>query len=178
MPSLPLCCRPISLFMFALSLCCLLWARCCSRAASYVRHSSEKSGRRQRESFFTFATKLQSDASKRQAGSATMPSFRTRAVVCRAPLLTCKACLAGAFNGIFHENAEAERLSLEFIQDRMATDDPIRGYFIRTNDEKQLLQGFIWYEGYLIRSSNLSSSCNASSGIHRAQAIFHMHKQE
>ena len=96
----------------------------------------------------------------------------------RAPVLTCQACLAGVFNGIFHENAEAERLSLEFIQDRMATDDPIRGYFIRTNDEKQLLQGFIWYKGYLIRSSNLSSCCNASSGIQRAKAIFHMHKQE
>jgi len=36
-------------------------------------------------------------------------------------------------------------LSLDFIQDRMATDDPIRGYFIRTNDEDRYLQGFIWY---------------------------------
>ena len=52
---------------------------------------------------------------------------------------------SGAFHGIFHEHAEAERLSLDFIQDRMTTDDPIRGYFIRTNDEDRYLQGFIWY---------------------------------
>ena len=52
---------------------------------------------------------------------------------------------AGAFHGIFHEHAEAERLSLDFIQDRMATDDPIRGYLIRTNDDERYLQGFIWY---------------------------------
>ena len=59
--------------------------------------------------------------------------------------LICKLCVAGTFHGIFHEHAEAERLNLEFIQDRMATDDPIRGYLIRTNDNDRYLQGFVWY---------------------------------
>jgi len=51
----------------------------------------------------------------------------------------------GAFHGIHHEHAEAERISLSFLQDRLETDDPIRGFFIRTEDEQQRLQGFIWY---------------------------------
>ena len=34
---------------------------------------------------------------------------------------------------------------MEFIQERMETDDPMRGYLIRTNDDDRYLQGFIWY---------------------------------
>jgi hypothetical protein len=38
--------------------------------------------------------------------------------------------------GIHHDHAEAERMSLAFIQDRIDTDDPMRGYTVRTDDSQ------------------------------------------
>jgi hypothetical protein len=49
------------------------------------------------------------------------------------------------FKGIHHDHAELERLSYDFIAERAETDDPIRGYVIRTDDEMRRLQGFCWY---------------------------------
>ncbi len=45
-----------------------------------------------------------------------------------------RANKTGAFRGIHHDHAEAERMSLAFIQDRIDTDDPMRGYTVRTDD--------------------------------------------
>lgn len=45
-----------------------------------------------------------------------------------------RASKTGAFRGIHHDHAEAERMSLAFIQDRIDTDDPMRGYAVRTDD--------------------------------------------
>ena len=56
-----------------------------------------------------------------------------------------RANKTGAFRGIHHDHAEAERMSLAFIQDRIDTDDPIRGYTVRTCDRQRRLQGFIWF---------------------------------
>ena len=56
-----------------------------------------------------------------------------------------RAQKTGAFRGIHHDHAEAERMSLAFIQDRIDTDDPIRGYMIRSDDHRRRLQGFIWF---------------------------------
>lgn len=48
------------------------------------------------------------------------------------------------FRGIHHEHAELERLSYDFINERTETDDPIKGYVIRTDDTTRRLQGFCW----------------------------------
>ena len=56
-----------------------------------------------------------------------------------------RALKTGVFRGIHHDHAEAERMSLAFIQDRIDTDDPIRGYTVRTDDAQRRMQGFIWF---------------------------------
>ena len=51
--------------------------------------------------------------------------------------------ITGAFQGIHHAHAKDERVSPNYVLDRLRTDHPLRGFTIRANDAQQRLQGFI-----------------------------------
>jgi hypothetical protein len=51
--------------------------------------------------------------------------------------------ITGAFRGTHHAHAKDERVSPNYVLDRLCTDYPLRGFAIRANDAQQRLQGFI-----------------------------------
>ena len=56
-----------------------------------------------------------------------------------------RAQVTGAFHGIHRPHAEAERMSKDYIEDRLRTDDPLEGYAIRANDAHRQMLGFIFF---------------------------------
>ena len=85
-----------------------------------------------------------------------------------------RANVSGALHGLRRDHAaEAELMSMKYIQERIDTDDPMHGFTIHTNDARCCLQGFICYTTFTTWTYffKFDSGCFHFAGRHHDQGI-------